>query len=129
MKPLLSDLRGHGVLVRKNWNFRGNGISLEVQETGGTGRTAMFLHLSEIPKTVQPGDKVKKGQILAKSGNTGHSFAPHLHYQLMQGEKVIDPFKTTSVTHVSLPADERPKLDTVVAKMRAQLPTETIAGG
>ncbi len=118
-----------GVIVRKNWNFRGNGNSLEVQETGGTGRTAMFLHLSEIPKTVQPGDKVKKGQILAKSGNTGHSFAPHLHYQLMQGEKVIDPFKTTSVTHVSLPADERPKLDTVVAKMRAQLPTETIAGG
>ncbi len=118
-----------GTIVSKNWHFRGNGNSLKVQESGGTGRTALFLHLSELPKSVQVGDKVKKGQVLAKSGNTGHSFAPHLHYQLMQGETVIDPFKSHLVTHVTLSNDERIKLEIAIAKMKAQLPTETIAGG
>ncbi len=118
-----------GTVVSKNWNFRGNGNSLKVQENGGAGRTALFLHLSELPKSVQVGDKVKKGQVLAKSGNTGHSFAPHLHYQLMQGEKVIDPFKSHTVTKVTLPSDERLKLDVAVAKLKAQMPTETIVGG
>jgi murein DD-endopeptidase MepM/ murein hydrolase activator NlpD len=118
-----------GTITSKNWNFRGNGNSLKVQESGGSGRTALFLHLSELPKSVQVGDKVKKGQILAKSGNTGHSFAPHLHYQLMQGEKVIDPFKSQAVSHVSLPTDEKPKFDAAAAKLRVQLPTEPIAGG
>ena len=118
-----------GVIVSKNWNFRGNGNCLKVQETGGSGRTALFLHLSELPKSVQVGDKVKKGQVLAKSGNSGHSFAPHLHYQLMQGEKVIDPFKSHAVTHESLSPEERLMLDIEIAKMRAQLPSEAIAGG
>lgn len=118
-----------GTIIRKNWNFRSNGNCLEIQENGGTGRTAMFLHLLELPKTVRPGDKVKKGQVFAKSGNSGHSFAPHLHYQLMQGDRVVDPFKVSAVTHESLPDDERIMFDAAVSRLKGQLPIETIAGG
>jgi murein DD-endopeptidase len=98
-----------GTIVRKNFNFRGAGNSLEVQETGGQGRVAKFFHLSELPKSVQPGQKVKRGEVIAKSGNTGHSFAPHLHYQLEKGGSVIDPFDSHKTSRVGLPAAELPR--------------------
>ena len=53
---------------------------------------ALFLHLSDVPEAIRPGVAVNRGQVIATSGNTGHSFAPHLHYQLEAGGAAIDPF-------------------------------------
>jgi len=117
-----------GVIARKNWNFRGNGNSIEVQESGGQGRTAMYLHLSEIPKSVKVGDRVKRGQPFARSGNSGHSFAPHLHYQLMKGSAVVDPFESQKTGRQSLPSEDRAGFDGAVARFKALMPAETVAG-
>jgi murein DD-endopeptidase MepM/ murein hydrolase activator NlpD len=119
-----------GVITRKNWNFRGNGNSLEVEESGGQHRTALYLHLSELPKSVQAGQRVRKGEVIAQSGNSGHSFAPHLHYQLMQGEKVVDPFDSHATTRASLAAADKPAFDQAMGGLRAHLPSEvaTAAG-
>jgi len=46
-----------GTITRKNWNFRGNGNSLEVSETGGEHRRALFLHLSELPRAQRLRDR------------------------------------------------------------------------
>ena len=118
-----------GTVARKNWNFRGNGNSIEIQETGGQGRTALYLHLSEIPKALTSGMKVKKGEVVGKSGNTGHSFAPHLHYQLMHGDTVIDPFTSHKTTRVSMPATERPAFEKRMGELKALMPATEIAGG
>ncbi len=118
-----------GTVVRKNWNFRGNGNSVELQETGGQGRTALFLHLSEVPKSLIGGQRVKKGEVIAKSGNTGHSFAPHLHYQLMSGDQVIDPFTSQKTTRVSLPAGERTGFEKRMAELKALIPAIAAVGG
>jgi murein DD-endopeptidase MepM/ murein hydrolase activator NlpD len=112
-----------GVVTRRNWNFRSNGNSVELAETGGQGRHALFLHLSELPRdALRPGQPVKKGEVFAHSGNTGHSFAPHLHYQLMQGEQVIDPFQSHQTMRSALPSADRPAFDAAVARLDAQLP-------
>lgn len=118
-----------GVISRKNWNFRGNGNSLEIEESGGQGRTALYLHLSELPKTVRPGDRVKRGQVIAQSGNSGHSFAPHLHYQLMKGDSVVDPFDSHKTTRASLPLTERAAFEQAMAKLKQRLPADKLAGG
>ena len=120
-----------GTILRKNWNFRGNGNSLEIQETGGKGRVAMFLHLSELPKTVVAGQKVKKGEVIARSGNTGHSFAPHLHYQLMKNDQVIDPFESHGTYKKSVEPGDKLKLDAELARLRGLIgaaPAQ-VAGG
>ena len=118
-----------GTVERKNWNFRGNGNSVEIHESGGQGRNALYLHLSEIPRTLAIGQHVKKGEVIARSGNTGHSFAPHLHYQLMSGEKVIDPFTSQKTTRISLPATERTAFEKRMAELKALMPSTELAGG
>ncbi|WP_436515342.1 N-acetylmuramoyl-L-alanine amidase [Ekhidna sp. To15] len=55
---------------------------------GDTYRTK-YAQLSEFK--VKEGDVVKKGDIIGLSGNSGMSTAPHLHYEVLKGEKRVDP--------------------------------------
>jgi murein DD-endopeptidase MepM/ murein hydrolase activator NlpD len=118
-----------GVVLRKNWNFRGNGNSIELKESGGQGRSALFLHLSELPKTLAAGQRFKRGEVIGKSGNTGHSFAPHLHYQLMRGDTVVDPFDSHKTTRLSLPAADRAGFDKKMNELKALMPATEVVGG
>ncbi len=51
----------------------------------------LYLHLSEI--YYKKGDEVKAGFIIAKSGNTGNSTNPHLHFSVKDKGKYINPMK------------------------------------
>ena len=111
-----------GTITRKNWFFRGNGNSLEVTETAAPHRKAIFLHLSELPRTLKVGTKVQRGEVIAHSGNSGHSFAPHLHYQLMSpSDRVLDPFEVQPTRKVTLPAADRPALTEQVTRWRSMM--------
>lgn len=48
----------------------------------GYGYTTLFAHLSKI--FVKKGQKIKRGEKIGLSGNTGRSTAPHLHYEVHQ---------------------------------------------
>jgi murein DD-endopeptidase len=116
-----------GTVTRKTWHFRGNGNSLEMIQDAPPYRTAMFLHLSPLPRSLEVGHHFKKGEIIAASGNTGHSFAPHLHYQLMLAEKLLDPFRVHATFHKKLGADEKNALDAEIRRLDG-LMAVTIAG-
>jgi murein DD-endopeptidase MepM/ murein hydrolase activator NlpD len=116
-----------GTVTRKTWHFRGNGNSLEIAEDAPPYRTATFLHLSTLPRSMQVGHRVKKGEIIAASGNTGHSFAPHLHYQLMLGPKLLDPFRVHDTYRKRLNEEDKLALDAEVRRLDG-LMAMTVAG-
>ncbi len=65
----------------------GYGICVEIDH--GYGYKTIFAHLSEIK--VKLGQKIKRGDIIALTGNTGLSTGPHLHYEIHHKGKKLDP--------------------------------------
>jgi len=62
------------------------------------GYTVMYAHLSKV--LVKQGEEIKQGQVVAKSGNTGLSTGPHLHYSLWKGETLLDPMEYLSAENM-----------------------------
>lgn len=55
----------------------------------GNGYETSYSHLLDI--RVRKGQKVKRGDIIALSGNSGLSFVPHLHYEVIYNDTRVDP--------------------------------------
>ena len=70
--------------------------------------STVYMHLSKL--LVKPGQSVRIGQTIARSGNTGISTGPHLHYELRRNNHPINAMRVT------LPAND----DTTVAKKNRQ---------
>lgn len=78
---------GDGVVSLVRSSFSGYGKQIEVDH--GFGYTTKYAHLSEF--VVKKGQKVKRGELIAYSGNTGKSTAPHLHYEVHIDNKPVNP--------------------------------------
>ena len=50
---------------------------------------SLYGHLEE--QKVQIGDRVKSGEIIAKSGSTGNSTGPHLHFEIRVDKVPVNP--------------------------------------
>lgn len=110
-----------GVVVRRNWNFARNGNCLELRDPA-SGRRALFLHLESVPREMAAGRGVKKGEVVATSGNSGRSFAPHLHYQLEDAAgRVLDPFEVHETVRRGLAPPERAAFEVERARLVAVL--------
>jgi murein DD-endopeptidase MepM/ murein hydrolase activator NlpD len=75
-----------GVVTRAG---RAGGYGNMVEIDHGGGYSTRYGHLSEID--VQVGDKVTLGEIIGKSGSTGRSTGPHLHYEVRYNGKAVNP--------------------------------------
>ena len=79
-----NELKGYGnlVLVRHSNNW-----------------VSAYAHNGEI--FVKRGDQVRRGQVIAKAGNTGQVSQPQLHFELRKGSRPMDPTKFMSQTQAN----------------------------
>lgn len=76
-----------GVVTYVKYDSTGYGYHLEIDH--GNGMSTLYAHTSEI--LVQAGEKVTKGQEIARIGNTGDSTGAHLHFEIHESGTAVDP--------------------------------------
>ncbi len=79
-----------GVVTRSGRITNGCGYGVYIQHTN---YETIYCHASKV--LVKTGDKVKRGQSIAKVGSTGHSTGPHLHFEIrsLRTSKSFNPLK------------------------------------
>ncbi len=81
----------------------GDGVVQMAKYNGGYGNFVKIRHNSEystayghmwkFAKGIRPGVRVKQGQVIGYVGSTGRSTGPHLHYEVLQNGKRVNPLK------------------------------------
>ena len=69
--------------------YRPGGFGKKVLIDHGHGFETVYGHCDEV--LVEPGQMVKRGEVIAKVGSTGLSKSPHLHYEVHVNGKPVDP--------------------------------------
>jgi murein DD-endopeptidase MepM/ murein hydrolase activator NlpD len=67
----------------------GYGNMVEIDH--GNGITTRYAHLSSV--LVNVGDRITTGEAIARSGSTGRSTGPHLHYEVRLNGEAVDPMR------------------------------------
>ncbi len=80
-----------GVVISAGWED-GYGNTIIINHGGGI--TTLYAHCSSL--LVKAGDTVKKGQIIAKAGQTGMATGPHLHFEVRIDGDVVNPLNYIS---------------------------------
>ncbi len=76
-----------GVVAYAGNELKGYGNLVLVRHTNGF--VTAYAHASEL--LVKKGDVVKRGQVIAKSGQTGTVTSPQLHFEIRKGSVPVDP--------------------------------------
>jgi len=76
-----------GIVYSAEYN-RGYGNLVTIDH--GNGMRTWYAHLSEFE--VIPGQEVRRGEVIALSGNTGRVTAPHLHFEVRVGGSPVNPY-------------------------------------
>src|SRR5437588_606896 len=77
-----------GIVVKSEW---ANGYGNVIYISHGYGYSTRYGHLSNF--AVQPGDHIKRGDVIGYVGSTGRSTGPHLHYEVRLNNVPVNPLE------------------------------------
>ncbi|MFS3477602.1 murein DD-endopeptidase MepM [Escherichia fergusonii] len=85
----------------------------------GRTYTTRYMHLRKL--LVKPGQKVKRGDRIALSGNTGRSTGPHLHYEMWINQQAVNPLTAKLPRTEGLTGSDRTEYLAQVKELLPQL--------
>jgi murein DD-endopeptidase MepM/ murein hydrolase activator NlpD len=77
-----------GLVVKSGW-AGDYGQMVEIDH--GTGYKTVYGHLDKI--LVKDGQRVRRGERVGLVGSTGRATGPHLHYEVRQGDRILNPLE------------------------------------
>lgn len=102
-----------GEVARAGW---AGGYGRQVRIAHGDGLASSYSHMSRM--IVAPGTFVRQGQVIGYVGSSGLSTGPHLHYEVLQGGRAVNPM---TVRLTSAPAIDPVVTAAVKARLKALL--------
>jgi murein DD-endopeptidase MepM/ murein hydrolase activator NlpD len=105
---------GSGVVEKAAW-FGGYGRYVRVKHANSY--STAYAHLSRFARGIQPGARVRQGQVIGYVGSSGRSTGPHLHYEVMAKAKQINPMGVKIPTGRNLAGADLAAFESEVARV------------
>jgi len=100
------------------WNG-GYGNFVQIRHSGGL--VSCYGHLSRYGAGVKSGRRVRQGQTVGYVGTTGLSTGPHLHFEVRQGGKPVNPLKVIPPRAEPVARKNMPEFNALKASYLADL--------
>ncbi|MBI5885273.1 MAG: peptidoglycan DD-metalloendopeptidase family protein [Deltaproteobacteria bacterium] len=109
---------GGGRITFAGWKSGyGNFIEVKHHNSYSTG----YGHLSKIRSGIRKGVSVDQGDVIGYVGSTGISTGPHLHYEVRQGGRVVNPLGLKSEPKEGVAKADKPAFAALAAEVIRQL--------
>lgn len=108
---------GDGVIQRANW-FSSYGRYVKIRHNGEL--STAYAHMNGFAKGIVAGKRVKQGQVIGYIGTSGRSTGPHLHYEVLQNGRQVNP------NSLKLPTGEKLTGDALQAFMREKAKIDSL---
>jgi murein DD-endopeptidase MepM/ murein hydrolase activator NlpD len=110
---------GNGVVEKVGWE---GGYGKYVRLKHNNGYETAYGHMSAFAKGMEPGKRVRQGQVIGFVGSTGQSTGAHVHYEILVNGRFVDPMRIKLPRGRSLEGPlmasfekERDRLDTMMS--------------
>ena len=106
---------GDGVVQMAKYNGAyGNYVKIRHNSEYSTA----YGHMWKFAKGIRPGVRVKQGQVIGYVGSTGRSTGPHLHYEVLQNGKRVNPLKIKAAAGENLKGQDLASFKKKVALLK-----------
>jgi murein DD-endopeptidase MepM/ murein hydrolase activator NlpD len=123
---------GNGVVETAGWE---GGYGKYVKLKHNNGYETAYGHMSAFAKGLEPGKRVRQGQVIGFVGSTGASTGAHVHYEILVNGRFVDPMRVKLPRGRSLDGPlmgsfekERDRLDAMIANRGAGARISDAAG-
>lgn len=81
---------GNGVVEKAGWE---GGYGKYIRIKHNNGYETAYGHMSAFAKGIEPGKRVRQGQVIGFVGSTGQSTGAHVHYEILVNGRFVDPMR------------------------------------
>jgi murein DD-endopeptidase MepM/ murein hydrolase activator NlpD len=81
---------GNGSVEKAGWE---SGYGKYIRLKHNNGYETAYGHMTAFARGMEPGVKVRQGQVIGFVGSTGQSTGPHVHYEILVNSRFVDPMR------------------------------------
>ena len=91
--PIGSNVKSAAIGTISKIGYDSDGYGNYIIVKNVDGYFTLYAHLSKVSNGIKVGTKIGNGQVIGKSGNTGGSTDPHLHFEIIKADSLAGVFE------------------------------------